>query len=98
MLVSHKHKFIYAKTIKTGGTSVESFFEPFCMHADEWEFTHARDEYESTAGIIGYRGPALTDGQRVKWSPHMHAADMRQQLGPTVYDSYFKFCVIRNPF
>ena len=56
MLVSHHHKFIYTKTVKTAGTSVESFFERFCMPQNEWEFSHGRDEYVSDYGIVGYRG------------------------------------------
>lgn len=32
MLVSHEHRFIYIKTVKTAGTSVEAALEPFCAH------------------------------------------------------------------
>ena len=96
MLVSHRHKFIYTKTAKTAGTSVESFFEPFCMPEGEWEQSHARDAYESDAGIIGYRGADPPAGER--WTNHMSAAKIREQLGEEVWDGYFKFCVVRNPF
>jgi hypothetical protein len=34
MLVSHLKKFIFTKTKKTAGTSVESVFEPYCMHGN----------------------------------------------------------------
>ncbi|KPA10844.1 hypothetical protein MHK_008953, partial [Candidatus Magnetomorum sp. HK-1] len=47
MLVSHRHKFIYTKTFKTAGTSVESYFEPFCMNDGEWSRSHPRDQYIS---------------------------------------------------
>lgn len=30
MLVSHEYRFIYIKTVKTAGTSVEAALEPFC--------------------------------------------------------------------
>ena len=30
MLLSHSHRFIYIKTVKTAGTSVETALEPFC--------------------------------------------------------------------
>ncbi len=56
MLVSYRKKFIYTKTAKPAGTSVESFFEQYCMPEGEWEFTHASEEYVSKEGIIGYRG------------------------------------------
>ena len=42
MLVSHKSQFIFTKTARTAGISVEMLFEPFCL-ADENEFlTEAR--------------------------------------------------------
>ncbi len=62
MLVSHRYRFIYTKTMKTGGTSVESYFERFCMPDGEWTQSHGREEYVSDAGIIGFRG-------RVRRSP-----------------------------
>ncbi len=30
MLLSHEHRFIYIKTVKTAGTSVEAALEPYC--------------------------------------------------------------------
>ena len=56
MLVSHRKKFIYTKTVKTAGTSVESYFEKYCMLEGAWEFAHGREEFVSAEGIIGYRG------------------------------------------
>jgi hypothetical protein len=96
MLVSHRHRFIYTKTAKTAGTSVESYFERFCMEDGEWQQVHARREYESSAGIIGFRGPELP--QNVKWWHHMPAVTIRKQLGGEIWRRYFKFCVIRNPY
>lgn len=95
MLVSHRKHFIYTKTSKTGGTSVESYFEKYCMPEGEWTFSHGRDEYVSEAGIVGYRG---SDMKGKKWFNHMSAEAIRKQLGPSLWDKYFKFCVIRNPF
>jgi hypothetical protein len=97
MLCSHRFRFIYTKTMKTGGTSVESYFEPCCMPEGTWQLSHERDEYVSDSGIIGYRGadprPAIC-----KWYNHLPASTIREQLGPDIWDDYFKFCVIRNPF
>jgi len=96
MLVSHKYKFIYTKTYKTAGTSVESFFEKFCMKEGEWEESHSRAEYESEAGIIGFRGVDVPEN--ASWWNHMPAVLIKKQLGERIWNSYFKFCVIRNPF
>ena len=98
MLVSHRKRFIYTKTVKTAGTSVESYFEPYCMPEGEWEFSNAREEYVSPTGIIGYRGDDKDARKSAKWWNHMSAAAIRNQLGASVFDGYFKFCVIRNPF
>ena len=51
MLVSHRYKFIYTKTRKTAGSSVESYFEPFCMPHGEWTQRHLGEEYVSDVGI-----------------------------------------------
>ena len=63
MLVSHRYKFIYTKTRKTAGSSVESYFEPFCMPDGEWTQRHLREEYVSDAGISVFaasrRRPAM---------------------------------------
>jgi hypothetical protein len=96
MLVSHRYRFVHAKTRKTASTSVESYFEPLCMADGEWTRRHYREEYESAAGVVGYRGPRRPSATR--WWNHMPAALIRERLGAERWDLYFKFCVIRNPF
>jgi len=99
MLVSHQKKFIYTKTVKTAGTSVEVYFEKYCLKDGEWFFSHAREEYQSETGIIGFRG---TMKNRISdppiWYNHIPAFKIKDYLGDTIWDDYFKFCVIRNPF
>jgi len=96
MLVSHRKAFIYTKTAKTASTSVESYFEPFCMPPGTWQFIeHEREELVCDEGIIGYRGDH-TAGKR--WFNHMSCADIRRQLGVALWERYFKFAVIRDPF
>ena len=96
MLISHRHHFIYTKTSKTASTSVESYFEPFCMPDDDsWQISHSRDTVESEAGIIGYRG---SNSRGQKWHGHMAAEKIKEQIGDDIWGQYFKFCVIRDPF
>jgi hypothetical protein len=96
MLVSHRKKFIYTKTAKTAGTSVESYFERYCMPEGEWEEEHSREMHVSEAGIIGFRGAKRPLG--TEWFNHMSAKKMKEKLGGEIWDSYFKFCVVRDPF
>ena len=95
MLISHRKEFIFTKTQKTAGTSIESYFERYCMFDGEWEEAHFRDTYSSDAGIIGYRG---FDRGESKWFNHMSAEAIRDLIGQQIWDRYFKFTVIRNPF
>jgi hypothetical protein len=95
MLVSHRKKFIFTKTVKTAGTSVESYFEKYCMPDGEWCQSHAREEYVSDTGIIGYRGG---NPKGKTWFNHMSAKRISELLGQELWDGYFKFTVVRNPF
>src|ERR1044071_3613051 len=99
MLVSHRKRFIYTKTGKTAGTSVEVYFEPWCVPAGAgWGAEGERAEEVSEAGIIGFRGGPKFRGPNVKWWNHMPAAEIKGYLGDEIWNSYFKFCVVRNPF
>ncbi len=98
MLISHRKKFIYTKTVKTAGTSIEVYFEPYCMPEGEWTFQDGRLEYISETGIIGCRtgNPIIIQGST--WWNHMPAVAIRALIGSEIWDSYFKFCAVRNPF
>ena len=95
MLISHRKQFIFTKTVKTAGTSVESYFEQYCMPDGEWQKSHFRNEYVSQAGIIGYRG---LDSSVSIWRNHMSAQSIRDLIGQDIWERYFKFTVVRNPF
>ncbi|MCP3932317.1 MAG: sulfotransferase family protein [Bacteroidetes bacterium] len=95
MLVSHRKKFIFTKTAKTAGTSVESYFEQYCIPDWEWQESHWHDEYISETGIIGSRGPRHKGST---WYGHMPAKRIRDLIGQDVWDDYYKFTVIRNPY
>jgi hypothetical protein len=104
MLISHLCKFIYLKTRKTAGTSVEMYFEPYCVDPKRYSGDrHDREPEVSEWGIVGSRGVA-NDGlandavANNSWYNHMSAERIRELIGAEIWDSYYKFCVIRNPF
>ena len=96
MLLSHRHQFIYTKTVKTAGTSVEIYLENACVPTSS---TTARGHYTeqsvTSAGVVGYRG---SDSAGSVWYNHMPAKEIRELVGVSVWNWYFKFCVVRNPF
>src|SRR3974390_2492800 len=99
MLCSHQKKFIYLKTRKTAGTSVEIFLEKFCCPPESYIELLNRLESITEDGIIGFRTDRtetlLPNG--AFWH-HMPAAEVKQLLGKDVWDTYYKFWNVRNPF
>ena len=96
MLLSHRYRFIYTKTLKAAGTSVEIYFEPACLPDNSrLVSSHHIGETVTPAGVIGYRGP---NPAGCTWYNHMPASEIRALIGDQVWHSYYKFCVVRNPF
>ncbi|GAB5376745.1 MAG: hypothetical protein AcusKO_32070 [Acuticoccus sp.] len=97
MLVSHRKKFIYLKTRKTGGTSVEVALEPFAL--PEGERAEADDTQtemiETEAGIVGARS---RQASRSQYYNHMSAKHLSQMLPADVWSGYAKICNVRNPW
>ena len=92
MLVSHKAKFIYLKTFKTAGTSVEQALESACR-----PFGSPADGsyYNGPEGIVAERG-----GRR-EGNPYRSHADarlVRHQLGKPIWNSYTKVAAVRDPY
>ena len=113
MIISHKHKFIFIKTVKTAGTSLEVFLSQHCGADDVLTLFdppvegHEPRNYEVGAGRIAeiLRTPF---GPRSAWRclltrrrrfyNHMPAWLVRLRVPPSIWNGYFKFCVERNPW
>jgi hypothetical protein len=94
-LISHHAEFIFLKTHKTAGTSVEAALEPLCLPSGAPAGAHYRDMSVSDAGIVGARGQSAKTAQ---WRNHMSARAIRREIGGRIWRRYFKFTVVRNPF
>jgi hypothetical protein len=96
VLVCHPKRFIFMKTHKTASTSVEMYFERFCVPEDAWRGTEAVPETVSALGVVGSRRDAKRKGDT--WYNHMPAARVRDLLGAETWRGYFKFATVRDPF
>lgn len=114
MIISHDLKFIFIKTNKTAGTSVEIALSKFCGPTDI--LTPISPEDEKTRNDLGYRGPqnysapfyehTISDWiklfrektKKQRFYNHISAAEIKQYIDQDVWDNYFKFCIERNPW
>ena len=97
MIISHDHKFIFIKTNKTAGTSVEIALSKFCGPRDV--ITPISEEDEAIRASLGYRGPQNCEGHNgVEFRNHSSAADIKKGVGEAVWNAYYTFCIERNPW
>jgi len=85
MIISHKFKFIFIKTYKTAGTSLEAYFSPFAGPTDVLTPIHPP--------VVGHQ-PQNHSG----FFNHISASELQKKIDPAVWSTYFKFCIERNPW
>ena len=120
MIVSHRHGFIFLKTKKTAGTSLEILLAGICGPLDI--ITPIALDDELIRLETGNRGPqnwgsfkAKLDEESIRssedrgltspdfdfrpmFSNHEPAARIRAKVGDTIWGSYWKFTLDRNPW
>src|SRR5262245_14233995 len=104
MIVSHKYRFIFLKTAKTAGTSIEVGLSAWCGDGDIITGDNRcgyRRNYALGLGRLGIRMPGEIERRLpeiVGYYPHMPAHQVRRLIGRETWDAYFKFAVERNPW
>ncbi|WP_293059378.1 sulfotransferase family 2 domain-containing protein [Okeania sp. SIO2B3] len=99
MIISHKYKFIFLKTKKTGGTSIEISLSRYCGENDI--ITPISIEDEAIRKLLGKKPQnynMIESGEEKKYYNHIPAEEVKNQIGNSVWKSYYKFCFERNPF
>lgn len=114
MIISHARRFIFIKTVKTGGTSLEMALSKYCAPGDVLTPLIPEEEQQRQAvsgtGARNYLVPLSEYGlkKRLKrrllgkrehrFSEHTPGWLARQRLGEDVWNGYFKFTLVRDPF
>lgn len=114
MIISHKHNFIFIKTKKTAGTSIEIALSKFCGPRDI--ITPISPEDEETRSNLGYPGPqnyhfpiwkygirdamklATKGKKKTGFYNHISAKEVMSIVGKEKWNSYYTFCFERNPW
>ena len=113
MILSHRHQFIFLKTNKTAGTSLEIALAQMCGPDDVITPVSPKDEeLRKSLGIRGPQNyaPAFSEYSRRDWFTtvrrlkrkrffnHMPAREVKQLVSQDLWQNYFKFCFERNPW
>ena len=112
MIVSHKYKFIFIKSKKTAGTSMEIALSRFCGDRDI--ITPIIPETVQELAEMGFKGEQnfnltlrqynLRDwrrrikGKKPAFRSHQSAEFIKRVLGDRIWNSYFKISIERNPY
>lgn len=83
MIISHRKRFIFIHTYKVAGTSVKSALRPYA------DIMHKKYTLRRLFYVLGLTGPV---------GEHATALQLRAQLPKEIFDSYFKFAFVRNPW
>jgi hypothetical protein len=98
VIVSHAHRFIFLKTRKTAGTSVEIALSTAAGPDDL--ITPVSDVDEELRRSVGGRAAQNFDSPPLprKAFSHMHARMVQKLVGPEVWGAYYKVAIERNPW
>ncbi|MFK8042901.1 hypothetical protein [Congregibacter sp.] len=113
MIISHKHQFIFVKTHKTAGSSLEVALAQECGDSDI--VSHMEDNIASgiprNYGPTSWLGPTYNQRKLLRklvgrhspllgefYYEHMPATRIRDLVGAPLWESYFTFCFERNPW
>ncbi|WLD94433.1 sulfotransferase family 2 domain-containing protein [Alkalihalobacillus sp. AL-G] len=95
MIISHKYKFIFLKTKKTAGTSIEISLSRYCGDSDI--ITPIMSEDEKIRAELGKYPQNHQIGQ-INFYNHDSANKIKSLIGEDIWNSYYKFCFDRNPW
>lgn len=89
MEISHSHRFIFVHVPRTGGRSISQALRPYSYPP--------RAPLARVPGLRRFGAARIAALREAKWG-HLTALELRATLPAKVFDSYYKFAFVRNPW
>ena len=89
MIISHQKEFIFIHNYKVAGTSIRNALNQFNNHT--FRSSKHIDKIKFTLGLY----PKIYTST---FSGHIKANDLKKEISKKVFDNYFKFGFVRNPW
>jgi hypothetical protein len=84
MLISHSEKFIFIHVFKVAGSSVRNALGPYCYPSN---FQRLKSKILNKKEIKSHQ-----------FEHHIRASELKLQIPKHIFNSYFKFGFVRNPW
>lgn len=89
MIVSHSKKFIFVHNYKVAGTSVRRALKPYNHHSIIQ--SPFGDQFKFLFGVYPWVFSSNFDH-------HIDAKTLKKQMNPEIFNAYYKFGFVRNPW
>jgi len=90
MLISHTHRFIFFHVAKTGGLSVRDALQPYAEEPTKFKIKRPPKVK------AGEPNPFYTVWEAIL--VHAKASDAQRELPAAIFERYYKFAFVRNPW
>lgn len=91
MLISHTHRFLFIHVDKAAGTSVQEALQPYAEPL-------AASRLRKRLMLLGPLTRLGSLHRLVQFGEHVPARAVRRCLPRSIYEGYFKFAFVRNPW
>lgn len=90
MLISYSHKFIFFHVTKAAGTSIKEALKDYAQEPEHFKIARPPETIE------GQPNKFYEMWESLLW--HAKARDAKKELADEIYDRFYKFAFVRNPW